>query len=126
MFRRYTFLTGEDGGSGLPDVWWFRTDGHRMTSRDWDDGGGVVGMFLNGEEIPSRTPRGERIVDDSFVVLFNAHHEDVTFTLPSRSFGDRWTLELSTADPEAHDGALGAGEEVVATARSVILLRRVE
>ena len=54
------FLAGrEQEGSGLPDVWWFRPDGRRMTQRDWEDHGAhVVGVFLNGEEIADRTPEG--------------------------------------------------------------------
>ena len=53
VFRRRQFLHGTDEeGSGLPDVWWFRPDGRRMTKADWDDGGTrLLGMFLNGEEI---------------------------------------------------------------------------
>ena len=52
VFRRRQFLSGQDiEGSGLPDVWWFRTDGRKMAARDWDEGTPVVGMFLNGEEI---------------------------------------------------------------------------
>jgi glycogen operon protein len=128
VFRRRAFLTGEEHGSGLPDVWWFRPDGHKMTNRDWQNGGGVLGMFLNGEEIPSRTPHGERIVDDSFLVLFNAHHEDVTFTLPTKRFGERWRYELDTADPEPDNGeeVVTARQEVVVTARSLVVLRRDE
>src|SRR6188472_2479081 len=35
VFQRRQFLHGtEVEGSGLPDVWWFRTDGHKMTERD--------------------------------------------------------------------------------------------
>ena len=84
VFRRSTFLTGrETRGSGLPDVWWFRPDGRRMTQRDWQrPDSRVLGVFLNGAEIPSRTEHGEEIVDDSFLLLFNAQLEPVTFTLP--------------------------------------------
>ena len=44
-------------------------------------------------------------MDDSFLVLFNAHGEDRTFTLPRRRFGLNWALELSTADPGAEPGS---------------------
>jgi isoamylase len=128
VFRRQEFLHGrEDEGSGLPDVYWFRSDGHRMTQRDWHHGPPVLGMFLNGEEISTRGPRGERIIDDSFLLLFNAHHETLTFTLPSRRFGRRWTLELSTADPEAEAGSLTASAQdpFELMARSTVILRRV-
>jgi glycogen operon protein len=127
VFRRRQFLEGSDPeGSGLPDVWWFRADGRRMTKRDWNEQR-TVGMFLNGQEIAAPGPHGEKVEDDSFLLLFNAHHEDVTFTLPTRRFGDRWELELTTADPEGESGLLvaPARTEVPVIARSVMLMKRV-
>ena len=127
VFRRRQFLRGTDeDGTGLPDVWWFRTDGHRMTKSDWESGERTVGMFLNGEEIAAPDEKGQRILDESFLLLFNAHHEDVTFTLPNRRFGERWALVLSTTDPEAEPNSLevDALEEIVVGGRSLVLLRR--
>jgi glycogen operon protein len=128
VFRRDRFLVGRElKGSGLPDVWWFRIDGRRMTRRDWQVGEQVLGVFLNGAEIPTRGPFGEEIVDDSFLLLFNAHAEDRTFMLPPRRFGARWTIELSTSDPTAEPGAAdyGARTEVPVPSRSITVLRRV-
>ena len=128
VFRRDTFLKGVDGErSGLPDVWWFRADGRKMTRRDWNDGEHVLGMFLNGLELPFPGPHGEQIEDDSFVVLINGHHEDRTFMLPRRRFGAQWTLELSTADPEADPGSTShsARTEVETVSRSIVILKRV-
>jgi len=129
VFRRESFLRGEERrGSGLPDVWWFRQDGLKMTRRDWQQGEPVLGMFLNGLELPTPGPRGEEIEDDSFLVLFNAHHEDRTFMLPRRRFGAQWALELSTADPAAQAGSLsyGARTEVEVVSRSLVVLKRVK
>jgi glycogen operon protein len=98
-----------------------------MTQRDWQRGDArTIGVFLNGEEIPTGSPRGEEVVDDSFLLLFNAHHEPITFKLPVRRFGARWKLELSTAEPELEEGEFSfvAREEVVVGARSVVVLRR--
>ncbi|HEV8151374.1 MAG TPA: glycogen debranching protein GlgX, partial [Solirubrobacteraceae bacterium] len=127
VFRREKFLAGrEQKGSGLPDVWWFRPDGRRMTQKDWGDGH-VVGVFLNGGEIADVTPEGRPIEDDSFLVLFNGHHEDVTFTLPARRFGAVWTHEFDTAVPslEPDGDRLQPRDEVHVVARSMHLLRRV-
>jgi isoamylase len=127
-FRRETFLRGQEfKGSGLPDVWWFRPDGRKMTRRDWQDGEPVLGMFLNGKEIPTPGPRGEDIEDDSFVLLFNAHHEERAFMLPRRLFGAQWALELSTAEPTAEAGSerYGARTELTIPAHSVVILKRV-
>jgi glycogen operon protein len=129
VFRREDFLRGEKSEtSGLPDVWWFRQDGLKMTRRDWQQGEPVLGMFLNGLELPTLGPRGEQIEDDSFLVLFNAHHEDRTFMLPRRRFGAQWALELSTVEPEAEPGSAsyGARTEMEVTHHSVVILKRLK
>jgi isoamylase len=128
VFRRSKFLAGrEQEGSGLPDVWWFRPDGRRMTQRDWEQQPHVLGVFLNGQEIADRTQQGEQIEDDSFLLLFNANHEDVSFTIPARRFGAEWTHELCTFDPEIESGhgRLPARGQVTIPSRSLKLLRRV-
>jgi isoamylase len=128
VFRRRQFLTGEERmGSGLPDAWWFRTDGRRMTRRDWERAEGrVVGVFLNGLEIPSPDRRGRPLTDDSFLVLFNAGADKVTFNLPARRFGALWEFTLSTAEPDREPGwrLARTREEVPLPERSVLLLRR--
>jgi glycogen operon protein len=127
-FRRTSFLRGQQiNGSGLPDVWWFRPDGRKMTSREWQHGEAVLGMFLNGKAILIPGPHGEEIEDDSFVLLFNAHDEDRTFKLPRRRMGTRWELELCTADPDAEAGSAGydAQAQVNVTAHSITILKQV-
>ena len=128
VFRRPDFLSGtERRGSGAPDVWWFRSDGRAMTRRDWERGDALsLGAFLNGAEITARTHEGEPVVDDSFLILFNAWEGPITFRLPPVRFGRRWTLELSTADPELQAGAyeLPVRGEAVVEGRSLLLLRR--
>jgi isoamylase len=129
VFRRTRFLSGSgDGGGGLPDVWWFRPDGRRMTIRDWENPDSrALGVFLNGDGLPDLNARGEPERDDSFLLMFNAHYEPVAFRVPARRFGARWTLELSTAEPGLESGSRGcaAREEVVLPDRSVLVLRRV-
>ena len=128
VFRRDEFLAGREAmGSGLPDVWWFRPDGRRMTRRNWQDGDArALGVFLNGREIGRQTPEGERVEDESFLLLLNAHHEPVFFTLPPRRFGARWAVELATAEPERRDEGptAAARDELAVEARSLLLLRR--
>jgi glycogen operon protein len=128
-FRRRSFLTGgTPRGSGLPDVWWFRPDGRKMTQRDWGRGEAkTVGVFLNGEEIPSLSPRGEEVRDDSFMLLFNGHYEPITFHVPTRRFGLRWAVDLSTATGRFGDGGelIGPREAIDVESRSIVILRRV-
>ncbi len=124
VFRRGSFLSGVAGESGLRDIWWFRPDGRRMTQRDWTSPETqTLGVFLNGREIRARTDRGEEIVDDSFLLLFNAHSQPIEFTLPTRRFGAHWQVELATGD--SLEGALGARAPVPVQEHSLLLLRRV-
>ena len=129
-FRRTRFLRGEEvEDSGLPDVWWFRPDGRRMTTSDWErHDAHVLGVFLNGAGIQERTERGEPLVDDSFLLLFNAHHEDVDFLLPDERFGRRWVVELTTADREERQRGKDqvAGGPVTVMSRSLLLLKQVD
>ena len=68
-----------------------------MSEEEWAIGfAKSIGVFLNGKAIPTRGPRGERIVDDSFYVIFNAHHEPLVFTLPGPAWGRRCEVELDT------------------------------
>ena len=125
VFRRNRFFSGS--GDDLPDVWWMRPDGRKMTQRDWrNPEGRAIGVFLNGDELDMTTPSGEELQDESFLVLFNAHHEPMTFRMPTRRFGARWKLELSTAEPELEEGARSwtAREEVLVESRSILALRR--
>ncbi len=123
VFRLTSFLTGNAGESGLPDAWWFRPDGRRMTQRDWTSSETrTLGVFLNGQEIRQRTPHGEPISGDSFLLVFNADSEPVVFTLPTRRFGSRWRVELATG--EAPVEPLGARALLAVDAHSLTLLRR--
>jgi glycogen operon protein len=80
-------------------------------------------MFLNGGEITTPDERGQRITDDSYVLLFNAGHEDAEFTLPPPRFGTEWTCELRT-DGGAEGTTHAAAESVPVITRSLVLLRR--
>jgi glycogen operon protein len=83
-------------------------------------------MFLNGEEIAAPDAQGQRIVDDSFVLLFNGSAEDCEFRLPPTRFGRRWDVVLRTDEPDAEPGALqsSAGEHLSLPRLSMMVLRR--
>jgi len=127
VFRRRSFLFGREvEGSGLPDAAWFGSGGQRMRDEEWGGAPPVLGLFLNGEEIPSPDVRGRQVLDESFLILFNGHHEDCEFTLPDGAFGDAWTVVLDTAQPELDpgDATLPADAQVQLINHSLVLLRR--
>jgi glycogen operon protein len=126
VFRRRQFLFGREvEGSGLPDAAWFSMDGERMRDDEWGGSTPVVGVFLNGEEIASPDSRGRQVLDESFLLLFNAHHEDHAFTLPDSAFGKTWTVVFDTAEDGVGEDELAAGSEVDLVHHSLVLLRRV-
>jgi isoamylase len=127
VFHRRAFLEGrETMGSGLPDVAWLRPDGRPVSQRNWRDPElRTLTVFLNGDEIPTPAPTGERVRGDSFLLVANAAPERVLVTLPSRRFGVRWHLEVSTVEPDALDGRSFAARTLVQSEpHSLILLRR--
>jgi glycogen operon protein len=98
-----------------------------MTTPDWErDDARVLGVFLNGDGVRERGPRGEALRDDSFLLLLNAHHEDVDYVLPAAKYGRRWVVELTTADREERQRGKeqDAGGPVTVMSRSLLLLRR--
>jgi isoamylase len=127
IFRRRRHFKGEPvGGSSQPDVAWFQPSGEPMTDEDWDSGfAKSVVVFLNGEGIFEPGPRGERITDASFLLLFNAHHEPMEFVLPDVGVAAPWHVEVDTAAPlldDAEERVAKSGEPVVVSARSILAL----
>jgi isoamylase len=129
VFHRRRWFQGRPiHGAEVTDIGWFTPDGAEMTEEHWNQGfAKALGIFLNGEGIQSPDPRGERVVDESFYVLFNAHHEPLQFILPKRDWGDEWVVALDTArsTPEAEEQRQKAGQEVPVESRALKVLRRV-
>jgi glycogen operon protein len=124
-FRRRRWFQGRPiHGEELTDIAWFRPDGNQMTDADWRNGyAKSLAVFLNGEEIASPDPRGRRVRDDSFFILFNAHFEPIRFSLPRGGYGQRWMRVLDTADPLPR--FYRAGGQVPVSDRSLAVLRKV-
>jgi glycogen operon protein len=97
-----------------------------MTDSDWNVGyAKSLAVFLNGEAITEPDRRGRPIRDDSFLLLFNAHHDTIKFTIP-KDYGEMWQTEIDTAMPIGLDVRMcRAGEGVDVPGRSVRVLRRV-
>jgi glycogen operon protein len=132
VFRRRRFFNGrpvrQRASAGVPDISWFRPDGYEMGDDDWESGfGKSVAVFINGNGIPDRDPRGQRITDDSFLLCFNAHHEPIEYLVPPAVFAARWEPVLYTADSVQVDGAkvIDAGQPLIVDARSTLVLRAV-
>ncbi|MYW91437.1 glycogen debranching protein GlgX [Amycolatopsis rubida] len=130
VFRRRRFFQGKPvrKGEELGDIAWFTPAGEEMTEQNWDDAfGKSVVIFLNGEGIPDLDPRGMPVSDDSFLLAFNAHWEDIAMTLPGNGYGREWTVVVDTetgavghSDVEPVEG----GGKFTLAARSLVVLQR--
>jgi isoamylase len=135
-FRRRRFFTGEPehagagpgGGEPVGDIAWLTPAGTEMTDEDWNTGfAKSVTVFLNGNAITEPDVRGDRIADDSFLLLFNAAERDLDFTIPAARYGEHWVLQLDTADsnpPLEDPGIVKPGDSITLISRSLRLLRR--
>jgi isoamylase len=133
VFRRRHFFQGRPlHGSEAKDIVWLKPDGSEMTNEEWSqDFARCLGVYLAGSALTEIDARGQRVVDDDFVVLFNAHHDSVPFRLPTKTLaphGDgRWQAIVDTArdDGLALDGIFDAESTYPLEGRSLVLLMRV-
>ncbi|MCV7282024.1 glycogen debranching protein GlgX [Mycolicibacterium flavescens] len=129
VFRRRRFFSGrpvrQRGGDGLPDIAWFAPNGSEMGDEDWESGfAKSIAVYLNGNGIPDLDVRGQRVVDDSFVLCFNAHYEPIDFAMPEKKFGESWRAVIDTAaDGDDEATVVAAGEKVTVAARAVVVLQ---
>jgi glycogen operon protein len=115
------------GGHGLGEtgIGWCRPDGLEMSDQDWESGRFSVGVFLNGQAIAGKDQRGQTIVDDSFLMLFNSHFEGTDWTIP-KQWGESWTVLLDTAAPDREGQVKEGGQSLPVAGRSVTVLIRLK
>jgi glycogen operon protein len=106
------------------DLAWFRPDGATMTDDDWETGyARSIGVFLNGDAIPTPDAYGGRILDDSFFVILNASETDMRWTVPGGAWSRSWTVELDTSLIQAENAPVKGGDVLDLVARSMLVLR---
>jgi isoamylase len=122
IFRRSRFLTGRDDAElGIKDVTWINASGHEMREGDWTDQSmRCFGMLIDGRAQP--TGIGRRGEDVTALLVFNAFHDVVQFTLPEYAAGTQWSRLVDTNAPDLSDSArfpFGTAYDI--TARSLLL-----
>ncbi|MFD5323300.1 glycogen debranching protein GlgX [Streptomyces sp. NPDC127092] len=131
VFRRRRFFHGrpvEGTHDELTDIAWFTPQGEEMTARDWQAAHArALTVFLNGNAISEPGPQGERISDDSFLLMFNASSQELEFEVPD-SHGECWKVVVDTSHPEGmppEEGPrMAAGERVTLAPLTLTVLRR--
>jgi isoamylase len=127
VLRRRKFFQGRNlRGSEVKDLTWFRPDGKEMTDEDWGNPfARCLGLRLAGDAIDEVDDRGNRVIDDTLLILLNAHHESIPFVLPAHRARIRWELLLDTREStgKRQQRPLRGGETYDLEARSLVLLR---
>lgn len=122
--RRKWFQGQPIKGVGVEDINWFLPDGTEMTEEHWNNAfAKSLGIYLHGKGIHTHDAKGEPIVDDSFYLIFNAHHEPLDYTLPASKYGKHWIKNLDTFTGAIEPGeTYKPGDVITVQGRSVILL----
>jgi glycogen operon protein len=98
--RRHWFQGRAIHGSGVHDIGWYNPDGSQITAHQWhDDSAKAIAVFLNGEELMTFAPQGQRLMDDSFLLFFNAQSDPQDFQIPAAVKKDRWSMVINTDKP---------------------------
>ncbi|HMF49268.1 MAG TPA: hypothetical protein VK603_11535, partial [Candidatus Saccharimonadales bacterium] len=125
--RRHFFQGRRIRGSEVKDVVWFRPDGKEMTDEDWNNSENrCFGLRLAGDAVEEIDERGDPIIDDTLLILLNAHHESIPFILPAHRRKVRWEVALDTFDPSSVNKkprSMRGGEAYELKGRSLAILR---
>ena len=128
VFRRRRFFQGRRiRGTEVKDLSWLRPDGKEMTDDDWAQGYvRCLGVRLAGHAIEEKDSKGRPLLDDTYLILLNAHHEPRPFTLPAHKRGVLWqpVLDTSLSHPDGKlVTILRGGTRYDLEARSLAVLR---
>ena len=126
VLHRRRFFTGREPGDDsnmIPQVEWFDHTGSIMDMDDWQNTHAFSMMiYLNGSDIPEVDWYGNRMVDNDFILIFNAHYEPIMFTLPDERYGRKWQLVVDTHNPDEPALSYEAGFMITAQSRSFLML----
>jgi len=128
LFRRRRFFQGREiHGAGIKDVMWLKPDGTEMGDEEWSHGfARCLGMLLAGTVLPDIDAKGRPMHDENFLLLLNAHHEPIPFTLPELPTGHRWQRLLDTTTPANHVPVHAAHTQYELQGRSLALLMQLQ
>lgn len=102
--RKHWFQGKPIKGLGVADIAWFLADGNEMADEHWNEHyAKSLAIYMNGKSIQLVSPTGEKLVDGTFYVVFNASNDAIDFKLPDDSFASDWTKVLDTSQNVANE-----------------------
>jgi isoamylase len=126
LHRRKFYQDRSIRHSEIRDIMWVRPDGQEMGEDEWSSGWvRCLGVMLNGDTLDHVDEKGERIVDDTFLVLLNCHHEPIKFFMPDSPRGLCWEKVIDTCEPgyEAGTQCTTPGDSIDLARQCLVLLR---
>jgi glycogen operon protein len=125
LHRRRFFQGRSIRGSGITDISWFEPSGNDMRDEAWNSSFiHCLGVRLAGDLIGDVDERGEKIVGDTLLLLLNAYHEPIAFTLPPTRAGHQWERLFDTArSDETALLTMTGGQQYPLEGRSLAVLR---
>lgn len=127
VLRRRKFFQGRSiRGSDIKDITWLRADGQEMTDEEWGSPGpSCIGMLLRGDAMDEVDQNGDRVTDDTLLVILNSHQEPAQFNVPALLQGLLWEVLVDTNAPDVAESRqpVASGESLPLAERSLVLLR---
>ena len=131
VFLRRRFFQGRSvrgsfADGGLPDIAWFRPDGHEMTDADWSVGyAKSLAVYLNGNALADPDVHGRPVRDESFFLLLNGGERRLDFVLPPPRWATDWTVVIDTSEDRPRHGSgrrMGADRVVPVLSHHALVL----
>ncbi len=112
-------------GKHVKDICWYRPDGEEMSNEEWGLGWvRCMGLQLSGKTLDQFDDLGLPVMDDTYLMCFNPHHEPINFYMPKNGDATEWELVIDTRDTEATQPAhVRAGEPYELSSHSAVLLK---
>jgi isoamylase len=127
IFRRRKYFQGRaPRAGGTQDLTWLVPEGGESSDEEWTKHyARCVGVHLTGDSLQETDERGQAIRDANFLMLFNAHHDEVPFRIPPPAAGARWVVEIDTAYETGVPGPMEITSETryPLQGRSMVVLR---
>lgn len=102
--RKRWFQGKKIKGIGVEDIAWFLPDGSEMADEHWSQHyAKSLAIYMNGKALGLVGPTGEKIIDGTFFLVFNAHSEPMDFKLPNENYAQDWVKVLDTAQNVANE-----------------------
>ncbi len=121
--HRRNFFQDRDVRGSMGDVAWYNTNGEKFDDSNWNAvWNKSLALFLNGMTLDTADEEGNKVEDDSFLILINAAPDGVEFKLPASPTNSKWKVVMKTDNITDPFAMAQLDAEIVVGGRSLVLL----